>query len=160
MIVSCFSYCLIFWNCFELLLLVIVGFTNDLSPWIPNGSSSSFRVRFFLYSRIRICFSVGFLSNLLLTFCNFYFEVTVVLGLCWLMSFEELTAEKFLFIATSSDMIPKSADKQFGPFIYLVFPVIIFYDCYFFCICLKEILPLGTATPIPLFLESFGCDST
>ena len=156
MIVSYFSYYFNFLNYFELLVLVIVGFSNDLSPWIPKGSSSSFRIRFLLYSRILICFSVGFLSNLLFTFYNFYFEVTVVWGLCWLISFEELTAEKFRFSVISSDMIPKSADRQFGPLIFLVLPVIKFYDCYFFYIYLNEILPRGTATPMPLFLESFG----
>ena len=160
MIVSYFSNYLIFLNYFELLVLMILGFSNDLSPWIPNGSSSSLRIRFLLYSRILICFSVGFLSNLLFTFCYFYFDVTVVLGLCWLMSFEELTAEKFRFSVASSDMIPKSADKQFGPLICLVLPVIKFYDCYFFYIYRKEILPLGTATPMPLFFRSFGWDST
>ena len=150
------------WTFFNLFVLWIVGMVtaNDLSLLIPNGSSSSLRILFRRYSRIVSCLSVSGLSNLLYTFLRFFllvnFEVT------WLSIFcVELTAEKFLLsggTSTSSDMIPKSADRQAGLLMFLLLPTMRFIDYCFFYIYLKEMLPLGTATPMPLFLPSFGCE--
>ena len=135
----------------------------DLSLLIPNGSSSSFKVLLRRYSRIYSCLSVGGLSNLLSTFLRFYlFLVNLeVTGLSILIFCVELTAEKFLLRwgwSTSSEIIPKSADRQFAFLIYLLLPIMRFIDYCFFCIYLKDMLPVGTATPIPLFLLNLGWD--